>query len=77
MTAHVTNEETGFIRQSKEPDAVGFMNNVETEPGQGFTIKANMIRQGVISSTHLYPTAMAWRNDNRPISANLGISMKV
>ena len=50
------------------------MNYVETEPGIGFTIKANMIRQGTISSTHLYPTAMTWRDDNRPTSADLGIS---
>ena len=52
------------------------MNYVETEPGIGFTIKANMIRQGVISSTHLYSSATAWHEDNRATSNDLGISNK-
>ena len=75
MTTYVTNGETSFIRQSKDKThVVGIMNNVETEPGQGFTIKANVIRQGAISSTHLHPTAIAWREDNVATSNDLGIS---
>ena len=75
VTAHVTNSETGFIRQSEDKtDVVGLMNNVEIEPGQGFTIKGNIIRQGSISSTHLYPTDITWRDDGGPMPANLDIS---
>ena len=45
MTTLVTNSETSFIRQSKDKtDVVGLMNKVETEPGQGFKIKATIIR---------------------------------
>ena len=53
-TTHATNIETGFIRQSKDrSDVVGFMNDVEIDPEQGFTIKENMLRHDSISSTHL------------------------
>ena len=69
ITTHVTNSKTSFIRQSKDKtDVVGLMNDVEIEPDQGFTIKENMIRQDSISSTHLYPTAIAWRDGNNPKS---------
>ena len=74
MTTHATNCETGFIRQSNQTDVVGLMNNIEIEPEQGFTIKENVIRQDSISSTHLYPSAIAWRDGNSPIPANLSIS---
>ena len=61
VTAHVTNSETGFKRQSEDKtDVVGLMNDVEIELGQGFTIKGSIIRQGSISSTHLYPTDITW-----------------
>ena len=75
MTTHATNNKTGFIRQSKDrTDVVGLSNNVEIDPEQGFTIKENMIQHDSISSTHLYPTAIAWRDGNSPIPANLSIS---
>ena len=75
MTTHATNNETGFIRQSKDrTDVVGLMYNVEIDLEQGFTIKENMIRHDSISSTHLYPTAIAWRDGNSPIPPNLSIS---
>ena len=74
-TTHATNIETGFISQFKDSsDVVGFMNDVEIDPEQGFTIKENMIQHDSISSTHLYPTAIAWRDGNSPIPANLSIS---
>ena len=53
---------------------VGLINNVETEPGQGFTLKGNITRQGSISSTHLYPTDITWRDDGGPMPANLDIA---
>ena len=53
-TTHATNIETGFISQFKDSsDVVGFMNDVEIDPEQGFTIKENMLRHDSISSTHL------------------------
>ena len=75
VIAHVTNSETGFKRQSEDKtDVVGLMNDVEIELGQGFTIKGNIIRQGSISSTHLYPTDITWRDDGGPMPANLDIA---
>ena len=72
MTTHATKSETSFIRQSEDKtDVAGLMNNVEIEPGQGFTIKGNIIRQGSISSTHLYPTDITWRDDGGPMPASL------
>ena len=75
MTSHVTYDEISFIcRLRDKTGVVCLMHNVEIEHKQGFTIKANVIQKGAIPSTHLHPTVMPWRDDNRVTSTDLGIS---